>query len=241
MKNTVTILSLVLLGATSSFAAFTTTLSNTAYNDWAEGGGEFKAVTTGASFVANYDPKALNGNGFQTFCVNRDVNFTYGVAYNTTLSSHIPGNPLNELSLGSAYLYSQFALGTLTGYDYATTLDARRSDSKWLQRTLWALEGQYASSSVFTGSNPFYNTLISVFSTIDAAKADALGAYGVKVMQLTSAQNVIAQSQLVYLGSPQPGVGVVPEPSTVVAGALLLLPFGVSTIRILRRKSLAKE
>jgi hypothetical protein len=28
---------------------------------------------------------------------------------------------------------------------------------------------------------------------------------------------------------------VVPEPSTVVAGALLLLPFGVSTLRILRK------
>jgi hypothetical protein len=27
----------------------------------------------------------------------------------------------------------------------------------------------------------------------------------------------------------------VPEPSTVVAGALLLLPFGVSTLRILRK------
>jgi len=29
----------------------------------------------------------------------------------------------------------------------------------------------------------------------------------------------------------------VPEPSTVIAGALLLLPFGVSTLRSLRRKS----
>jgi hypothetical protein len=28
----------------------------------------------------------------------------------------------------------------------------------------------------------------------------------------------------------------VPEPSTVIAGALLLLPFGASAIRVLRRK-----
>ncbi len=32
-----------------------------------------------------------------------------------------------------------------------------------------------------------------------------------------------------------PTVTSVPEPSTIVAGALLLLPFGVSTMRILRR------
>jgi hypothetical protein len=31
---------------------------------------------------------------------------------------------------------------------------------------------------------------------------------------------------------------VVPEPSTIIAGALLLLPFGVSTLRILRRKKM---
>jgi hypothetical protein len=31
----------------------------------------------------------------------------------------------------------------------------------------------------------------------------------------------------------------VPEPSTIVAGALLLLPFGVSTLRILRKKNVA--
>jgi hypothetical protein len=34
---------------------------------------------------------------------------------------------------------------------------------------------------------------------------------------------------------PAPKITSVPEPSTIVAGALLLLPFGVSTVRILRR------
>ncbi|MGH7972844.1 MAG: hypothetical protein ACREIC_29365 [Limisphaerales bacterium] len=32
-------------------------------------------------------------------------------------------------------------------------------------------------------------------------------------------------------------VSAVPEPTTILAGALLLLPFGGSTIRILRRKA----
>jgi hypothetical protein len=34
-------------------------------------------------------------------------------------------------------------------------------------------------------------------------------------------------------------VGVVPEPTTMVAGALLLLPFGMSTLQILRRSRMA--
>jgi hypothetical protein len=32
------------------------------------------------------------------------------------------------------------------------------------------------------------------------------------------------------------GFVVVPEPTTLVAGALLLLPFGASTLRIVRKK-----
>jgi len=38
-----------------------------------------------------------------------------------------------------------------------------------------------------------------------------------------------------FLSSPSP----VPEPTTILTGALLLLPFGVSTYRILRQKSAA--
>jgi hypothetical protein len=37
-------------------------------------------------------------------------------------------------------------------------------------------------------------------------------------------------------GTPEPPSPTVPEPTTILAGALLLLPFGASTIRILRRK-----
>jgi len=39
-----------------------------------------------------------------------------------------------------------------------------------------------------------------------------------------------------YSGSISSGSVVVPEPATVVAGALLLLPFGISTFRILRKR-----
>ena len=40
--------------------------------------------------------------------------------------------------------------------------------------------------------------------------------------------------------TPKTPASVVPEPTTIIAGALLLLPFGVSTIRILRRNKAVK-
>ncbi len=42
-------------------------------------------------------------------------------------------------------------------------------------------------------------------------------------------------------GTPGQTSSSVPEPSTVVAGALLLLPFGVSTLRVLRNRKLASR
>ncbi len=39
--------------------------------------------------------------------------------------------------------------------------------------------------------------------------------------------------------TPRSTVGVVPEPTTLVAGALLLLPLGMSAVRIMRRGKLA--
>ena len=54
---------------------------------------------------------------------------------------------------------------------------------------------------------------------------------------LSNLGNLIARADLQGLVSPdgQNYVVLVPEPTTMIAGALLLLPFGASTLRILRR------
>lgn len=44
------------------------------------------------------------------------------------------------------------------------------------------------------------------------------------------------QDQIFLAAALPQGYGAVPEPSTILAGALLLLPFGVSALRILRKK-----
>ena len=52
------------------------------------------------------------------------------------------------------------------------------------------------------------------------------------------AGQVVGQEYLVWTGT-EFDYTVVPEPATVVAGALLLLPFGASALRIIRRNRLA--
>lgn len=43
----------------------------------------------------------------------------------------------------------------------------------------------------------------------------------------------------ILVGAPQPHGGSVPEPATLMAGALLLLPLGISTFRVLRKSRTA--
>lgn len=234
---------LTALSLSSALAVLTVTLYDTPYNDYSGGGGEFSAVATGGpNFINNYSPLATYNSwttakpriGFETFCIEYSEHISFGVTYTATVSdgaksggstgggiSPIVGGK-DKISKGTAWLYSQFAAGTLTGYYYNTTLAARQTSSRLLQEAIWGLEGE----RTWNASNPFLVlvTSLSLFGSQAGAAADANGAYGVAALNLYTASGG-AQDQLV----------IVPEPTTVIAGALLLLPFGASTLRILRR------
>lgn len=80
------------------------------------------------------------------------------------------------------------------------------------------------------GANVFLDAAIAHFSnSLTAAAADANGVYGVAALNLYTSSGARAQDQLV----------IVPEPTTVIAGALLLLPFGASTLRLFCRNRTA--
>ncbi len=219
-----------LLVAANAFANLTVTLSSNPYSSGS--GGEFTATTSGGSFLSGYNASAILGGGFETFCIDTADAFHSSTVYDVTLGSTTTATSGNQISLGTAYLYSQFAAATLGGYNYGA---GRVTSAGLLQNTLWALEGEISSTGVFVNSNPFYNLLLTTFGTITAAKADANGLYGVQVMQLTDANSRVGQSMLVETPPNPRDVGSVPEPSTFVAGAMLLLPFGISVARILRK------
>ncbi len=204
--------------------------SNYSYGD----GGEFNALPNAALLsvnptLAGYAPATADltaGNpNFQTFCVETTEYFTPGDVYNVIISDAIlpddqfPGG--EPITMGTAWLYSQFAAGTLSGYDY-TEGGGRIATAGDLQQAIWYLQGDVAS--LVNGSadgTDFYNAAVSALGgSINSA---ANGAYGVVCLNLRD-------------GNDQDQLMVVPEPSVASFGLLLLLPIGLNKVRAFFRK-----
>jgi hypothetical protein len=165
-----------------------------------------------------------------------------------------PGTGLNQdnICIGTAWLYSQFRAGTLVGYDPNNNATAGA-----LQNAIWYLEGEInlsqltynsasatlaqqflneaatATGTTLTDSDPTgpsTDTPTGVNGKTGTIFEDSNGAYDVVVLNLyDSSGGGLVQDQL----------AIVPEPTTLISGALLLLPFGASTLRIVRKNRAA--
>ena len=248
----------MLLAANLSASLSTTLdLAPTGYRDTSSKGGEFTAVVTGgANYVANYNSKAtaqvvVGGKtvtGFETFCVEMTATFQPGNSYNTSVGTKIVSGPTTSsyVSVGTAYLYSQFAQGILKNYNYNQNTSgsgSRAYTADELQDAIWYLQGEIGTSGNSTTSDSLYTfnastdifveMVDSMFGASKALESDVTygNTFGVMALNLTSTSGyntVYDQDQLVYCP--------VPEPATFAAGAMLLLPLGVSAMRALRKK-----
>jgi hypothetical protein len=196
-----------LLTASNALATIGTITLTENYGN-ANGGGDFTAVTTGGLGT------------FETFCLAENVLFHPGNTYNYSTSSTIEPSG-TSITLGTAYLYTQFRLGSLSGYTYGSAASANA-----LQAAIWWLQGQN-----FGAKNSFVTLAETALGLTDSTITGAEVGNTVFAINLTDANGTPHQPQL--------GYNAVPEPSTVVAGALLLLPFGVSTVRILRKNKMS--
>jgi len=142
-----------LFGAMSVTLMDDTPAMNSAYNYSQGSGGEFRAVgDSGLNSVVNWSAYSAATKGtvtaandgsswgygqglavpgssyFQTFCTELLEEYTPGGLYpvssigNNALYNNT-GHPV-PITLGVAYLYSQFAAGTLVGYDYTIQMEA---------------------------------------------------------------------------------------------------------------------
>jgi len=211
------------------------TLYQDIYNYSYGDGGEFNAVPNAALLAVNptlagYTSATANlaagPVNFQTLCVETTVYFTPGDTYDVIISNSIlPDDqfPSGEpITLGTAWLYSQFAAGTLTGYDY-TEGSGRIATAGDLQQAIWYLQGDVAS--LVNGSadgTAFYNEAATALGMANINSA-ANGAYGVVCLNLRD-------------GNDQDQLMVVPEPGVVSFGLLLLLPLGLKKARASFRK-----
>ncbi|MDB6169009.1 MAG: protein sorting protein [Verrucomicrobia bacterium] len=225
---------------TSLAPASTLVLNSNPYSD-SYGGGEFTANLSGLN-LSSYSTKALvsiNHNlGFETFCMEYGEEFVPGHTYSYTLSNSATGGDLpagfDPLSKGTAWLYAQFSTGNLAGYSYALN-STRNASALQLQLAFWYLEDE--TNPAYTtfaadhpGFNPSTNAFISAacaqFGGLAGAKADANGAFGVSVLNLTSGSHdqYKNQSQLYY--------HIVPESGSTLA----LVAFAALSLIGLRRR-----
>jgi len=174
-------------------------------------GGEFTLqVDNDLMPVLNYYSPLTSNQGntrntFQSFCLELDEaikpNTTYNVAIsNAAIGGGVGGatNGADPISLGTAWLYSQFAKGTLVGYNFAGTVAERKASAFDLQYALWWLEDEKA----YDASNIFIQAAIAMFSDEATAKADSLGAYNVMALNLTDDAGNLFQDQLVVVPIP---------------------------------------
>src|SRR5450432_678995 len=117
-------------------------------------GGEFTFQSTDLSaFIAGYYSGAKNQYAaatpnFQTFCVEGAETVSPNTTYTFAFNSKTVASANQPLSVGAAFLYSQFASGALLsstpGYNYANTGGTRATiggSANLLQNAIWHYMG----------------------------------------------------------------------------------------------------
>ncbi|MCS7090996.1 MAG: hypothetical protein RMN51_03110 [Verrucomicrobiota bacterium] len=177
-------------------------------------GGEFTVKGHGATplptaWTAAYSPLARVNGGFQSFSLERNesINGSPWHAYLNTaaVKGGTGGGSPDPISIGTAWLYKQFAQGQLTGYDY-TPGPNRIASAQALQEAIWFLEDELTS----IGSNPFISLVVSQFGSIANAKTNysaatagfhvvALNMYGVNKTTGATVWTAPKADMLMYL------------------------------------------
>jgi len=165
-------------------------------------------------------------NSFQTFCVERNEYITDNTTYDVTLNN-VTVFSAKPLTIGAAYLYQQFAMGTLAFYNYSNTspVGSRtgatpHGNAFELQRAIAYFMGEYG----FDQYNYYMNGTV-------ALPSNPLGAYTGNQVQIL---NLWAPGQPHDPAHAFQDVLVltrVPEPSTLALAGL-----GVAALLAFRRR-----
>ena len=186
-------------------------------------GGEFTVSGFGSSLsTLGYGPTTSNQAGlvpsFQTFCLESDEfvggDPTHFIVNDKVVDGGSGGPSPDPISIGTAWLYSQFAAGTLTGYNY-TPGAGRNGTAADLQKAIWWLEEETS------GVNNAFVTAASVALGLTAAqlRGDAAsGQYGIYVLNTYADANRTQKRQDFLYSVPDGGATL-----ALLGGALLAI------------------
>jgi hypothetical protein len=179
-------------------------------------GGEFNAIASGLGSFTTFCLEAQEDihyppSGPYTYTINTGAVEGGGPAHGANAIDPHTGLPMDNISIGTAWLFSQFTAATLTlDNGTGTYFDANRlANAGELQNAIWFLENEVGGQD--NGYVALAQTALGGL-TLAQVEADSNGAYGVKALNLFTPDysNTLAQDVLV----------VVPEPTTV--GCFLL-------------------
>jgi hypothetical protein len=169
------------------------------------------------------DNSTLNGSPSWVYCVDlfHDV-YVPGDYNNTAVSTSgvVNGSTVNHAG-EVAWLLAH----------YATS--GQGIQAMALQAAIWHVI--YDGSSGYAGSHTVNADTGASYYTEYLTMLSALGSQTGNVSSFDWLSPGIAGNNTVFQGLIAP----VPEPTTMIAGALLLLPFGASTLRVLRKRQAA--
>ena len=224
-------------------------LSDTGYINDGQGGSSYDHVYAGALSVTVVDYSQQNQTfTIGTFCTDAGITWQSGsasspVGYTATAFAGAAGiqpswsvNP--QAIQNASYLYNQYYIPAVN----ANTLTADQAAG--LQLAIWKVLYDTAASGSVGGTSFSSGAKFLAYGFGNIAMNDAAG-YITDVNTARSGGWNFSQYTDTWLkpnannsqGLIWNNTTPVPEPTTMIAGALLLLPFGASTLRILRRRN----
>jgi len=191
-------------------------LSNSAYTAGTTGGlgGHSESFQTFCVEAGEYVAEPMNAWVSESSTVEP---YVYGSGSHAW-SGGVPGTG-DDLDPQTAWLYTQFATGNLTGYNYGSggyDSLSRAQTASALQRLIWSIEDEDGGLGVGEGTSFMGVTLSSTQADLiglwnsEWASADWSGIGNVRVLQMKTLDGSLAQDQL-YL---------VPVPAAVLLGVL---------------------